>query len=169
MNVNKYLKMLSEEMGKGGQKRKPSPTFAYELVFNKPIPGGWRSGRYPFPHNSRIWNGIEVDEDFQDEWLDGLNKIKNVEIRGSCAGHAREWIPYISFRVNPTHDKDPAFLNKVASKLNKDKYTKCGWDVGTMERPRFVCATPLLSGKNRKLWEKWWSTLPKRIDKAVNG
>jgi len=167
-----YLNLLKEqfqkEKGKGGFKKKPSPTFAYELVHGKPVPGGWRSGRYPLPHKTKNWKGVQVDFDLKNKWLDDLNSILNVEIRGSCAGHSEDWVSYIAFRINPSLEKDKTFLNKITQTLNKDKYTKCGWDIGTQNRPRFVCATPLLPNKERAKWEKWWSTLADRIDQAVN-
>ena len=58
-----YMQLLKEqvgrgrglELGKGGYKKKPSPTFAYELVHGKAIPGGWRSGRCPLPHKTKIY------------------------------------------------------------------------------------------------------------------
>jgi len=169
--IGKYLEYIQEqrEMGKGGIKRKPSPTFAYELIYGKSVPGGWRSGQCPLPHKSKMWNGISVDEHLEKEWLNKLNNIKNLEMRGSCEGHSKDWVSYIAFRLAPKFDKNKSFLNKVCSRLNKYPYTKCGWDIGTEERPRFVCATPLYYNCDKQEeWIKWWKQLPTNLNKAIN-
>jgi len=171
--LQEYLNHLQEqrrERGKGGWKQKPSPTFAYELVYGKTIPGGWRSGRCPLPHTQKTWNGIPIDEHLKTKWLNDLAKIKNVEMRASCEGHSPDWVTFIAFRLDPKHDNDKAFLDKVAMRMNRsDKWTRCGYDVGTQGRPRFVCAAKLwYDKKNNKDWENWWKTLAKRLDKAVN-
>lgn len=167
--LNNYLQELQEdnkiELGKGGIKRKPSPTFAYEVVYKKQVPGGWRRGRFPGKYETKTWRGIEVDSHLEDKWLDDLNKIKIIEMRGSCEGHSKDWITYIAFRLDPKHDKDKLYLDKVAKNLSKDKRTVCDWDIGTQERPRFVCAAKLWYGE--KEWESWWDTLASRIKKAV--
>ena len=173
ITIKEYLEYIQEqrdkEIGKGGIKRKPSPTFAYELVYGKSVPGDWRSGRYIGPHKTRLWNGMEVDAHLKDKWLSDLNKIPNVEIRGTCEGHDDDWPTYISFRVDPKYDKNKSFLNKVVKNLNRDKNTKCGWDLGTQDRPRLVCSAPLYYGcKKQNEWTKWWITLPSRLNKAVN-
>jgi len=165
--VKKYLKELqkNKEMGKGGRKRKPSPTFAYELVYDKPVPGGWRSGKYPKPHKIKIWNGISVDYNLEDKWLNDLNNIKTIEMRGSCEGHSKDWVSYIAFRINPKHDEDGLYLDKIIKGLSSDQNTFCGWDIGTQGRPRFVCAAKLWYGQ--KGWDKWWKTLAIRINKNI--
>lgn len=167
--LNKYLKQLQEkkniELGKGGIKRKPSPSFAYELVYKKPVPGAWRSGRYPGNYETKMWNGISVDKNLEDKWLNELNKIKSIEMRGSCEGHSKDWVTYIAFRLDPKYDKNKSHLNKVVKELNKGKNTFCGWDIGTQGRPRFVCASNLWYGEDG--WEEWWSTLGKKIKKAT--
>lgn len=175
INLDGYLSYIQEqrgrkqELGKGGVKKKPSPSFAYELVHKKSVPDGFRSGRYPGSHRTKKWNRIDVDAHLKDKWLTDLSKIPNVEIRGSCEGHGADWPSYISFRVNPKHDKDKTFLNKVIKELNKSKDTRCGWDVGTQNRPRFVCATPLFYGcKKQNEWVKWWNNIASRINSAVN-
>lgn len=165
-----YLLFLEQrEMGKGGIKRKPSPTFAWELV-NKKEYSGWRSGRYPGIVKEKIWNGMAVDIHLKTKWLDDLNNIPNVEIRGSCEGHDKEWVTYIAFRIDPKYDKSKSFLNKVSKQLSRDKNTVCGWEVGTQGRPRFVVASPLYYGcEKQNEWMRWWTTISKRIQKAVNG
>jgi hypothetical protein len=170
MILKNYLLFLEQhELGKGGVKTKPSPTFAWELVNKRKYPG-WRRGRYPGKVEEKIWNGMGVDIHLENKWLNDLNKIKNVEIRGSCEGHDKEWVTYISFRVSPKYDKNESFLNKVCNNLNKHKFTVSGWDIGTQDRPRFVVASPLYYGCDKQYeWENWWNNIAKRIDKAVNG
>jgi len=168
--IDKYLYYLQEqEIGRIGiPKKKPSPSFAYELVYNKPAPKN-RRGRPPFPTEHKVWNGMEVDKHLKDKWLKDLNNIPNVEIRGSCEGHSDEWITYIAFRLDPKFDKNKSFLNKVVSRLNKGKNTKCGFDIGTANRPRFICASPLYyKCKKHVDWIKWWESLSSRLNKAVN-
>lgn len=38
-------------------------------------------------HDKKIWKGMVVDRSLKDKWLDDLNSIKNVVIRGTCGGH----------------------------------------------------------------------------------
>jgi len=171
--IGEYLKYVQEkkdkrEIGKGGVKTKPSPTFAYELVYGKSVPGGWRTGRYPGPHKTRKWKGLDVDTHLENKWLNDLNKITGVEIRGTCEGHDKDWVTYIAFRIDLKFDKDKRKLNDVINKLNKDKNTKAGWDIGTKKRPRFVCASPLYyKCPKHNEWIKWWSTIASRISKSV--
>lgn len=164
--ITEYLNFLQErEFGFG---KKPSPTFAWELVYGKKF-SGWRQGRCPLPHKTKIWKGISVDKDLNNKWLDDLSKIPNVEIRGSCGGHSKDWVTYVAFRLDPKYDKNKKFLDKVAKTLSKDKNTFCGWDTGMEKRPRFVCAAPLWIGCDKMgEWKKWWSTLASRINKVVN-
>lgn len=169
MILESYLLQIQEvELGKGGPKKKPSPSFAYELVFKKPVPLG-RRGRPPFPVKHKIWNKLQIDVHLKNKWIKDLNNIPNVEIRGSCEGHNKEWVSYVAFRLDPKYDNDKPFLKKVVSRLNKDKNSVAGFDVGTEGRPRFVVATPLYYGcENQDEWKKWWSTLSFRLNKAVN-
>ena len=169
MLVEDYLNKIQErEFGKGGFKKKNSPAFAYELIFNKPAPKN-RRGRPPFPVDHKSWNGIQVDSHLEDKWIKDLNNIPNVEIRASCEGHDKDWVSYVAFRLDPKHDNDKALFNKVVSRLNKYPNTVSGFDVGTQGRPRFVVATPLYYGcKKSNEWKKWWTTLSFRLNQAVN-
>jgi len=169
ITIGEYLAYIQEqhEIGKGGIKKKPSPTFAWELVKGKKYPG-WRRGRPDFHTAEKPWKTISVDIHLKDKWLEDLNSIANVEIRGSCEGHNSEWPTYVAFRVFPELENKKK-LNDIVKRLNKDKFTRCGYDIGTEGRPRFVCASPLYyncSAQND--WVQWWSTLTTRINKAVN-
>ena len=149
------------------QQRKPSPTFAYELVYGKEIKG-WRTGRYLKPHESRLWNGVEVDAHLKDKWLHDLNNIKEIEIRGSCEGHEKDWITYISFRFKNKKYENKEYLDRVVTVLSSNKYTFAGWDIGMENRPRIVVASSLYYGHpKQKEWEKWWDTLAFRIQKTL--
>jgi len=165
-----YLRQLQEqEIGKAGiPKKKPSPSFAYELVYKKPAPPN-RRGRPPFPVEHRVWKGLVVDKHLKDKWLSDLNNIPNVEIRGTCEGHNKDWVSYVAFRLDPKYDDNKAFLKSVAKKLSQYPNTVCGYDIGTQGRPRFVVATPLFYGCDKqKEWENWWNNIARRINKAVN-
>lgn len=165
-----YLRHIQEqEIGRAGiPKKKPSPSFAYELVYKKPAPSN-RRGRPPFPVEHKLWKGFTVDKHLKDKWLSDLNNIPNVEIRGSCEGHNKDWVSYVAFRLDPKYDNDKAFLKSVTKKLSHYPDTVCGYDIGTQGRPRFVVATPLFYGCDRQQdWEKWWNQIARRINKAVN-
>jgi hypothetical protein len=98
-----------------------------------------------------------------------LNNIPNIEIRASCEGHNDEWVSFIAFRLDPKFDSNKSFLKKVTSRLNKDKNTVAGFDIGTQGRPRFVVATPLYYGcEKSNEWKQWWSTISSRLNKAIN-
>jgi len=165
MSLENYLNEIQQ---RGGPDRKPSPSFAYELVFNKSAPSN-RRGRPPFVTTHKMWNGISIDSHLEDKWLNDLNNIPNVEMRGSCEGHNKEWVSFVSFRLSPKFDNNKSFLNKVVSNLNKDPNTVAGFDIGVQGRPRFVVATPLYYGcEKQDEWKKWWTTLASRLDKSVN-
>ena len=117
MLLENYL----QEIQRGSSLRKPSPTFAYELVYGK-SPAGFRRGRFPGKYESKIWNGISVDSHLKDEWLDGLNSIKEIEMRGSCEGHTKEWITFITFRItNKSKESDEKYLDKILEKFTPSK------------------------------------------------
>ena len=170
MILENYLSELQEvDFGRrGASGRKPSPSFAYELVFKKPAPPG-RRGRPPFPVEYKNWNGIQVDKHLDNKWIKDLNNIPNVEVRGSCEGHDEDWVSYVAFRLDPKYDNNKSFLNKVASRLNKDSNTVAGFEIGMQGRPRFVVATPLYYECDKQdEWKKWWTTLASRLNKTVN-
>ena len=170
MLLENYLSELQEvDFGRRGQSgRKPSPSFAYELVFKKPAPSN-RRGRPNFPTEHKMWNGINMDKHLEDKWLKDLNSIPNVEMRGSCEGHNAEWVSFIAFRLDPKYDNNKSFMNKVVTRLNKYPNTVSGFEIGMQGRPRFVVASPLYYGcEKQDEWKKWWTTLSSRLDKAIN-
>lgn len=166
MLIKKYLKELFEPK-RAMPDRKPSPSFAYEVVYGKPPPGV-RRGRPPFPTKHKTWNGMEIDYNLDIKVLEKLNNIPNVEIRGSCEGHNEDWVTYVAFRVSEKLE-DKNTLNRIKKKLNSYDNTFCGWELGVQRRPRFVVASKLYYSKdNYKEWKSWWEKLPKRLDNSVN-
>lgn len=164
----KYLKWLKESTnffkgGRGGSDRVPSPVAAYELVYGKKAPAGMR-GMYPGKSEHKTWNGISIDAHIHDDWLDDLKAIRAIEMRASCEGHSKDWVTFIAFRVMPNKENDVKYLNKIKDSLNQGT-TKCAFKVGQQGRPRFIVTSKLWFGQPG--WEKWWSTLAVRVNKAV--
>jgi len=167
-SIQKYLQEVTywqkgEGSRFGGSGKKNAPTFAWETVHGKEYPGGTKSGRSG--DKQRIWNGLGVDYDLKDKWLDDLSNIKNVQIRASCQGH-------------PPRGENPAFIifrpknesksNIIVKKLHDGRLTFCKADTGNMGFTRICIATPLFAhGPKHKLWEKWWDTLAIRIQRAT--
>ena len=145
--------------------KKPSPVLAYEAVYGK-SPTDNRRGRPPFKIKSKMWKGMDIDYELKTDWIEKLNSIPNVEIRASCAGHGKEWVSYIVFRI--TDEKKSKKINKVIKNLSSHKNTFCIYDIGMEGKQRIVCATDLVKEENQKEWERWWTILPYRINKAVN-
>ncbi len=147
--------------------KKTAPTFAYETVYKKLPPEGLRQGRPPFEVKSKIWKNLRVDYDLKDKWLENLNNIPGIEIRSTCAGHNKEWVSFVIFRLlenNPDIKK----LDKIKKELKSNKNTFCDYELGMEKKYRIICASDLYAGgDNHKEWEKWWSLLPYRINKAV--
>ena len=115
-----YLKNLNEQRSIN---KKPSPTFAWELVYGKPMKG-WRQGRYPFEHETKLWNGIEIDIHLNEKWLNELNSIREIEMRASCEGHSKDWVSFIAFRFK-NKNKSKKYLNLFVDKMNMYDYTFC--------------------------------------------
>jgi len=166
------LEQYLEEIQRGSPKRKPSPSFAYELVNKKPAPAG-RRGRYPGKMKEKKWKGVTVDASLKSKWLNDLNSIKNVEIRGSCSGHgpeggtSLEWVTFVAFRIDPSIENKKQ--KSVVKKLNSFPNTVAGSDIGMQGRPRFVVAAPLYyQCKKHNEWVKWWNNIAQMIDSAVN-
>jgi len=163
-NIDKFLNILEERLK--GIDRKPSPTIAWEIVYNNKMKE-WRGGRYPYQHKTKIWNGMSVDYNLKDKWLNDLNNIKEIEIRGSCEGHDKDWVSYIAFRFKDSKYENKDYIENFVKKMKKHPNTFCDWDIGMEKRPRIVCATNLLFSENKKEWEEWWNSLSDRIKKSL--
>jgi len=148
---------------RGSRDRVPSPVAAHEVVYGKKAPSNMR-GMYPGQTEHKTWNGISIDAHLKDEWLDDLNKIKQIELRASCEGHDKQWISFIAFRVMPNKDNDTVYLDKIKKYLNQAN-TKCTYNIGQQGRPRFIVASKTWYGD--KNWKPWWSTLAVRVKYAV--
>jgi len=158
------MKVISEFFQRGQAGRKNAPMLAWETVHGKPYPG-FKSGRVPNA-KERSWNGIMVDTELKNEWLEALNNISQITVRSSCQGHKPEgeWPSFIIIRL-----KNESKVNKVVKQLHDGKFTFCKAERGPQGFMRVCIATPLYAkGSKHNLWEKWWSTLPARIQKAVN-
>lgn len=150
---------LGMGLGRGGHLN--SPSLAYKAVHGK-LPKEYISGKSAHPQ--KLWQGIPVDKELKTKWVKKLNTMKNIEMRGSCAGHGPDRTSYIVFRLKPSQDKN---AKKVAQKLNKMPGVYSIADVGREGRPRIVAASKTYYGK--KDWEQWWNKLPDKIDKSISG
>jgi len=164
--VSQYGGMRGGGLGIRGQSgRTNAPTMAWETVHGKKYPSGLKPS-HTMGAQEKLWKGIPVDVELQDKWLNELNRIPNVEIRSSCQGHPPigENPSFLIFRP-----KDEHRAKLIVNKLSDNKITFCSFNIGTQGHVRICVATPLYAnGPKDKLWEQWWDTLAKRIDKAVN-
>jgi hypothetical protein len=144
--------------GRGGHLN--SPSLAYKAIHGKE-PKQYLPGKSAHPQ--KLWNGIPVDKELKTKWIKNLNNMKNIEMRGSCAGHGPDRTSYVVFRLKPGKDK---YAKKVANHLNKIPGIYSIADIGGEGRPRIVAASKTYYGK--KDWEKWWDKIPDRIDSSVS-
>ncbi len=134
-----------------------APTLAYKTVYNK-FPEERLRGRTDSP--KKEWNGILVDKNLKDEWLDELNSL-DVEIRSTDEGKSKERVAFVIFRMPEGKDKS---YKKVEENLKKEKELYVSSDVGFEGRPRICVAKDIKVGDEG--WEEWWSSLPKKIERA---
>lgn len=159
--INSYLKYLQET--KHITLNSNAPCAAYEAVYEKKCPH--IRGRCPDQHESKDWNGIFVDYHLDEKWLNDLSNIKGIEMRSSCEGHNKDWVSFIIFRFTKKCKYSPEEIEKRIEAT--DNITKCSAHIGRGEgQLRIVVAAPTWYG--HKDWEKWWSTLAKRIKKAIS-
>lgn len=160
--LNYYLEKIQMPGRRLFDKKLNAPCAAYETVYGKKCPN--RPGRYMKPHETKMWKGIDVDGHLEEKWLEDLSNIKGIEIRSSCEGHEKDWVAFVIFRfLNKNKDRDNILIK---SKLEaSDKITKVGADIGNGGFMRYVVAAPTWYGQPD--WEKWWSTLAKRIKGSI--
>src|SRR6056297_2066475 len=77
-----------------------APTMAYRTVYGK-YPEEPLTGKTNNP--KKTWNGVEVDENLKDEWLNELNSL-DVEIKSTDEGKSKERVAFVIFRM--PEDKD---------------------------------------------------------------
>jgi len=160
--LNKYLSYIQE--GRVISSNANAPCAAYETVYNKKCPN--LRGR--INSEERLWHGIYVDVNIQDQWLNDLAKIKQIETRSSCEGHGPERVTFLIFRLTNTKlESDKKYLTKLVLNLERsDKLTKASWSIGRGEgRPRIIVAAPTWFGQPD--WEQWWTTLAKRVKRSL--
>jgi len=144
--------------------KKNAPAFAYETVYGN-LPKN-RPGRYPGEIKEKIWKGIKVDYDLKYKWLNLLNGISQIEMRSSCAGHSKEWISFVIFRLK--EDSNKKRLEKIKKELNSYSNSFCDYELGMENKFRIVMATDLWNGcEDQKKWESWWGLLAYRINKVT--
>ena len=167
--IQEYLNYIQEVRDKLITQDSNAPCAAYETVYGKRCPqqrgGGKGGGRYSKDHETKTWNGIEVDGHLEDKWLNDLSKIKGIEIRSSCEGHEKDWVAFVIFRFTD-RKQDLKRARIIAEKIeSSDSITKVSYHIGRQGQMRFIVAAPTWYGKSE--WKKWWSTLAARIRSAL--
>jgi len=138
-----------------------SPTFAYLAVYGK-LPDEFLSGRTDHPQ--RTWNGVSVDSNLRDAWLEALNGIEGVEIRASCMGHSPERVSYVVFRSKNSED-DEKKAKEISKKLNAIEGCYSLADKGEAGKMRICVAGKTWHGAPG--WTEFWEKLAGRIEQAV--
>ncbi len=139
------------------KKKINAPTMAYKTVYGK-YPEEPLRGRTNLP--KKEWNGIFVDKNLKDKWLNELNSL-DVEIKSTEEGKSKERVAFVIFRMPEGKDK---LYKKVEENLKKEKDLFVYSDIGMGNRPRICVAKDIKVGD--KNWEEWWSSLPEKIERA---
>jgi len=147
--------------GRGGRRTTyNSPTFAHMAVYDKE-PDIFLQGKTGFPQ--KLWkNSIPIDTHIDEKALERIEKIKGLELRASCEGHAPDRVSYVVVRPL-SRSSDEA--KKLTDRLNTQTGIHAKWDVGTGGQPRIVVAGKTWHGE--KAWKNWWNKLPDKIQKAM--
>lgn len=136
-----------------------APEFAYQTVYNKDT-----SLRGRFTDEEKEYNGMMVDKQLKDEWLDSLNNIKDIEIRSSCAGHNKDRVTFVIFR---TKSQDENYIKKVVKKLNKCPNTFASYNTGKGGMFRICVASNTYYKPNNKKWQDWWENITDCIKSSL--
>jgi len=138
-----------------------APNFAYKTVYGK-LPKTLLTGRTG--ENKKEWNGLMVDGDFEDVWLNNLDDLP-VEIRSTDSGKSEERVAFVIFRMK---EKEEKLAPEISKLLNKEKniYSLC--ELGMQKKYRICVAGKVYKEKDEKKWEKWWKTVDGIILKAYN-
>jgi hypothetical protein len=136
-----------------------APMMAYKTVYGK-YPEEPMRGRTDYP--KKEWKGLWVDKNLKNEWLEKLNSI-GVEIKSTEEGKDKMRVAAVTFRL--PEEKDDLY-KEVEKQLKKEKDLKVSSDIGVEGRPRICVAKDIWVGKEG--WEEWWSSLPKKIERAFN-
>jgi hypothetical protein len=138
-----------------------SPTLAYIAVYGKE-PDKFIRGRTNNP--TKTWNGIQVDEDFKDEWLESINNIDGVEIRATDVGKDKVRVAFVVFRLSKHESVENA--EKVSNLLKDKENVYSLVDIGSENRPRIVAAGRTWKGQPN--WETWWDNIADHISEATS-
>ncbi|HKL24237.1 MAG TPA: hypothetical protein VJ912_02800 [Candidatus Nanoarchaeia archaeon] len=139
------------------RKKINAPTMAYKTVYGE-YPEEPIRGRTNYP--KKTWKGIDVDENLKEEWLEKLNSL-DVEIKSTEEGKGGERVAFVIFRM--PKDKDNLY-KKVEENLKQEEDLYVSSDFGLENRPRICVAKDIKVGDPG--WEKWWSSLPEKIERA---
>ena len=148
------------EFGRGrgfGSERINAPTMAYKTVYGK-FPEEPLRGRTASP--KKEWKGLWVDEHLKEEWLEKLNSL-DVEIRSTEEGKDKVRVAFVIFRMPEGKDN---LHKKLEKNLKNEKDLHVSSNIGTGGRPR-ICVAKDIKYRD-KGWEKWWSSLPEKIERA---
>lgn len=146
-------------LGKNPQGKINAPTMAYKAVYGK-YPKNPLMGRTSSP--KKIWNGIDVDINIKDKWLEELNSLP-VEIRSTDEGKDKERVAFVIFRMLKGKED---FYKKVEANLKKEKDLFVLSDIGIEDRPRICVAKNIIVKEPG--WEEWWNSLSGKIKKAYD-
>jgi len=137
-----------------------APTYAYHTVYGK-YPNQFLNGRSSAAKKN--WNGMDVDADLKDEWLEAINNL-SVEIRSTDAGKDATRVAFVIFRMPQGEDN---MANQMSSMLNKPKYNYySASNIGQQGRPRIIVAGKIWKGMPN--WERWWNDITNLIDTAYS-
>lgn len=134
-----------------------APTMGYYTVYGK-YPNFYIRGRTSNP--KKLWNGLNVDSNLKDEWLDKLNNLP-LEIKSTDEGKDKTRVALVIFRM--PKDKDNLY-KKMVENLKKETDIFVSSDLGYENRPR-ICVAKAITPRD-KTWEKWWSKLPAKLKRA---
>lgn len=138
-----------------------SPTLAYIAVYGKE-PDEFIRGRTDEP--KKTWNGLSVDANIKDEWLEELNNIDGIEIRATDEGKSETRVAFVVFRLTKNESEENA--KKVSLKLKSKHNVFSLVDLGSEGRPRIIVAGKTWVGKSD--WNSWWNNIAKYIQEAVS-
>jgi hypothetical protein len=140
-----------------------APSFIYKIVYGKD-PDPWIRGRET-NHPTKLYNGINIDQQIPTKALNQLNKIKDIEIRSSCQGENNRHLTFLIFRPKNQNEQ---YVKNLVSKLNNQENIIAGYDKGNDNHFRIGVTTKLYySDSNRKEFLEWWVSLPKKIKECI--
>jgi len=157
----KFLKLF-EEMddykvyNKNQMVKLNSPTFAYYTLYGK-YPDFPIRGKSDSP--KKEYNGIFVDENLKNEWLDRLNNLP-VEIKSTEEGKDDVRVSHVAFRLYEPYCYDEYQLKEISDKINKYDGYYSSINLGMENKWRLiVCGNNWIDRTTIDEWEQWWEKL----------